>query len=104
MDSIEKMGIAPIDMVVINLYPFKQTVLKDGVTFEEIVENIDIGGPSMLRSAAKNWADVTVVCDPADYAQILAEIGASRRTASSPSRCTRGSWPRPSSPPPTTMP
>ena len=55
MDSIEKMGIAPIDMVVINLYPFKQTVLKDGVTFDEIVENIEIGGPSMIRAAAKNY-------------------------------------------------
>ena len=60
-------------MVVINLYPFRATIEKPDVTFEDAVENIDIGGPSMLRSAAKNWADVTVVCDPADYAQILAE-------------------------------
>ncbi|MBQ7297650.1 MAG: bifunctional phosphoribosylaminoimidazolecarboxamide formyltransferase/IMP cyclohydrolase, partial [Alistipes sp.] len=63
-----------IDMVCVNLYPFRQTIQKEGVTIEEAIENIDIGGPSMLRSAAKNWADVTVVCNPEDYAQILAEI------------------------------
>ena len=72
MDSIEKMGIAPIDMVVINLYPFKQTVLKDGVTFEEIVENIDIGGPSMIRAAAKNYKDVAVVTEPSQYDAMIA--------------------------------
>ena len=62
-----------IDMVCVILYPFRQTIEKPGVKMEDAIENIDIGGPSMLRSAAKNWADVTVVCDPADYAQILAE-------------------------------
>src|SRR5690349_8682040 len=61
-----------IDLVVVNLYPFEQTVAKPGVHFEEAIENIDIGGPSMLRSAAKNHQDVTVVCDPADYGSVLA--------------------------------
>ena len=67
-------GIHYIDMVVVNLYPFKQTIEKEGVTFSEAIENIDIGGPSMLRSAAKNHAFVTVVCDSADYAGVLDEI------------------------------
>ena len=70
-------GIALIDLVVVNLYPFEQTVAKPGVHFEEAIENIDIGGPSMLRSAAKNHESVTVVCDPADYADVLAAMTAS---------------------------
>lgn len=74
MEAIEKMGIAPIDMVVINLYPFKQTVLKEGVTFEEVVENIDIGGPSMIRAAAKNYRDVAVLTRPEQYADVLAAL------------------------------
>ena len=61
-------------MVCVNLYPFEATIAKEGVTMEDAVENIDIGGPSMLRSAAKNFASVTVVCDPSDYDTILAEI------------------------------
>lgn len=61
-------------MVCVNLYPFRQTIAREGVTMDEAIENIDIGGPSMLRSAAKNYKDVTVVCDPADYDTILAEI------------------------------
>ena len=65
-------GIALIDLVVVNLYPFEQTVAKPHVEFEEAIENIDIGGPSMLRSAAKNHESVTVVCDPADYPAVLA--------------------------------
>lgn len=65
-----------IDLVVVNLYPFEQTVAKPGVHFEEAIENIDIGGPSMLRSAAKNHADVTVVCDPADYEAVVAALAA----------------------------
>ncbi len=69
-------GIAPIDLVVVNLYAFEQTVARDGVTREEAIENIDIGGPSMLRSAAKNHAAVTVVCDPADYGEVLREMRA----------------------------
>jgi len=64
-------GIALIDLVVVNLYPFEETVARAGVTLEEAIENIDIGGPSMLRSAAKNHESVTVVCDPADYDRVL---------------------------------
>ena len=64
-------GIKPIDLVCVNLYPFEETVARPGVTLEEAIEKIDIGGPSMLRSAAKNYASVTVVSDPADYARIL---------------------------------
>jgi phosphoribosylaminoimidazolecarboxamide formyltransferase/IMP cyclohydrolase len=67
-------GIDLIDLVVVNLYPFEETVARPGVPFEEAVENIDIGGPSMLRSAAKNHASVTVVCDPADYDGVLAAL------------------------------
>jgi phosphoribosylaminoimidazolecarboxamide formyltransferase/IMP cyclohydrolase len=67
-------GIVPIDLVVVNLYPFEQTVVREGVTLEEAIENIDIGGPSMLRSAAKNYASVTVVCDPSDYSEVLREM------------------------------
>ncbi|MEC5424351.1 bifunctional phosphoribosylaminoimidazolecarboxamide formyltransferase/IMP cyclohydrolase [Virgibacillus sp. C22-A2] len=71
MKQLEENGISPIDMVVVNLYPFKQTLEKEGVSQEEIIENIDIGGPTMLRAAAKNYADVTVIVDPADYEDIL---------------------------------
>jgi len=67
-------GITPIDMVVVNLYQFEKTVSKPGVTLEEAIENIDIGGPSMLRSSAKNFRNVTVVVDPADYATVLQEM------------------------------
>src|SRR5512147_848372 len=67
-------GIDLIDLVVVNLYPFEQTVAKPHVEFEEAIENIDIGGPSMLRSAAKNHASVTVICDPDDYAAVLAAM------------------------------
>ena len=72
--ALEENGIGFIDLVCVNLYPFRETIAKPGVTMEDAVENIDIGGPSMLRSAAKNWKDVTVVCDPADYPRILDEI------------------------------
>jgi phosphoribosylaminoimidazolecarboxamide formyltransferase/IMP cyclohydrolase len=68
--------IAPIDLVVVNLYPFEQTIAKPDVTLEHAIENIDIGGPSMLRSAAKNYRSVTVITDPADYAIVAGEIGA----------------------------
>jgi phosphoribosylaminoimidazolecarboxamide formyltransferase / IMP cyclohydrolase len=67
-------GIELIDVVVVNLYPFEETVARPGVAFEEAIENIDIGGPSMLRSAAKNHESVTVVCDPADYGAVLAAM------------------------------
>ncbi len=69
-----KHGIQPIDLVVVNLYPFEKTVAKPNVTLHEAIENIDIGGPSMLRSAAKNHASVTVVVDPADYGAVLHDI------------------------------
>ncbi|OZU87678.1 bifunctional phosphoribosylaminoimidazolecarboxamide formyltransferase/IMP cyclohydrolase [Virgibacillus indicus] len=71
MKQLEENQIETIDMVVVNLYPFKETLEKAGVTKEEIIENIDIGGPTMLRSAAKNFADVAVVVDPTDYETIL---------------------------------
>ncbi|MCO7175417.1 bifunctional phosphoribosylaminoimidazolecarboxamide formyltransferase/IMP cyclohydrolase [Sporolactobacillus kofuensis] len=67
MEAIKELGIQPIDFVVVNLYPFKETISKPDVAYDDAVENIDIGGPSMLRSAAKNHRSVTVVCDPADY-------------------------------------
>ncbi|WP_019793014.1 bifunctional phosphoribosylaminoimidazolecarboxamide formyltransferase/IMP cyclohydrolase, partial [Streptococcus sobrinus] len=70
-----------IDLVVVNLYPFKETILKPDVTYADAVENIDIGGPSMLRSAAKNHASVTVVVDPADYAKVLEELQADGQTS-----------------------
>lgn len=72
--QMEEHHIAPIDLVAVNLYPFKETVQKPGVTHDEIIENIDIGGPSMLRSAAKNFVDVLVVADPSDYASVLAAL------------------------------
>lgn len=74
MAAIEKLEITPIDLVVVNLYPFQETVLREGVTHEEIIENIDIGGPSMLRAAAKNYQDVLVVVDPADYGMIIEKL------------------------------
>jgi phosphoribosylaminoimidazolecarboxamide formyltransferase/IMP cyclohydrolase len=67
-------GIEEIDMVIINLYPFKQTIAKEGCTLEEAIENIDIGGPTMLRSSAKNFEFVTVLIDPADYKTVLDEM------------------------------
>ena len=72
--DLERIGARFIDLVVVTLYPFEQTLTKPGAEFDELIENIDIGGPSMLRSAAKNHARVTVVCDPADYASVLAEL------------------------------
>src|SRR6267154_6748982 len=67
-------GFQPIDLVVVNLYPFEATIAKPGVTLEEAIEQIDIGGPSMIRSAAKNYESVTVVVDPADYDPVLENI------------------------------
>lgn len=77
MRQIKELGIEPIDLVVINLYPFKQTILKGNVKLEEAIENIDIGGPTMLRAAAKNYQDVVVVVDPSDYTKVLDEMKAS---------------------------
>jgi phosphoribosylaminoimidazolecarboxamide formyltransferase/IMP cyclohydrolase len=76
MRQAEEHGIGMIDLVVVNLYPFEATVAREGVSEEEAIENIDIGGPSMLRSAAKNFAAVTVVTDPADYDAVLSEMAA----------------------------
>ena len=74
VEAMKQHGIEPIDLVVVNLYPFEATVAKPGVSLDEAIEQIDIGGPSMLRSAAKNHASVTVIVDPADYAPVLAEL------------------------------
>ena len=80
LQALEENGISFIDLVCVNLYPFRETIAKEGVSMAYAIENIDIGGPSMLRSAAKNYNDVTVVCDPADYDTILAEINATGNT------------------------
>jgi phosphoribosylaminoimidazolecarboxamide formyltransferase/IMP cyclohydrolase len=74
MEQLSKLNITPIDIVAINLYPFKQTILKEGVALEEAIENIDIGGPTMIRAAAKNYGDVAVVVDPADYSAVINEL------------------------------
>ncbi len=74
MAALDKHQIPMIDMVVVNLYPFQQTVAKDECSLEDAIENIDIGGPAMLRSSAKNHKDVVVICDPADYAAVLKEM------------------------------
>ncbi len=74
VEMMNKYGIRPIDMVVVNLYQFERTVAKEGVTLDEAIENIDIGGPSMLRSSAKNFRDVTAIVDPADYDIVLEEM------------------------------
>ena len=75
--AVAEHGIQPIDMVVVNLYAFEKTAAKPGVHFEELIENVDIGGPSMIRSAAKNFQDVAVVTSPADYNSIAEEMAAS---------------------------
>ncbi len=75
MAALREHGIGTIDLLVVNLYPFAQATARPDCTLEEAIENIDIGGPAMLRAAAKNWADVTVLIDPADYARVLAELG-----------------------------
>ena len=71
MAQLKELEIEPIDIVAINLYPFKATIMKPDVTMADAIENIDIGGPTMLRSSAKNHKDVTVVCDPADYDMVV---------------------------------
>jgi phosphoribosylaminoimidazolecarboxamide formyltransferase / IMP cyclohydrolase len=78
--AVKQHGIGPIDLVVVNLYPFEQTIARPGVTLEDAIENIDIGGPAMLRSAAKNHENVTVVTDPGDYAEVGAQIAQSGGT------------------------
>src|SRR5262245_55086611 len=76
LDAVASHGIGLIDLVVVNLYPFEATAKKPGVTFDELIENIDIGGPSMVRAAAKNFRDVLVVVDPADYPRLLEALDA----------------------------
>src|ERR1700740_1876654 len=75
--AVAEHGIAPIDMVVVNLYAFEKTAAKPGVVFEELIENIDIGGPSMIRSAAKNFHDVAIVTSPSDYDSVADELSRS---------------------------
>ncbi len=81
LKALKDNAIEFIDMVCVNLYPFRQTIAKADVTMEDAIENIDIGGPSMLRSAAKNYKDVTVVCNPDNYAKIIDEIKANGNTS-----------------------
>ena len=76
MQALEEHDITPIDLVAVNLYPFRETAARPGADADEVVEQIDIGGPSMVRSAAKNWRSVTVVVDPSDYARVLAALRA----------------------------
>lgn len=83
MAQVQKLGVGLIDIVAVNLYPFKATIQKPGVTLEDAIENIDIGGPTMLRAAAKNWQDVASIVDPADYTRVLDELkagGVTRKT------------------------
>src|SRR6201998_634587 len=80
--AVAEHGIQPIDMVVVNLYAFEKTAAKPGVAFEELIENIDIGGPSMIRSAAKNFHDVAIVTSPSDYDSIAEELKQSGGTLS----------------------
>src|SRR5437868_11410714 len=77
MQALLAHGIQTIDLLVVNLYPFEATVAKPGCTLEDAIENIDIGGPAMVRSAAKNWKDVAVLTDSSQYAQVLTELKAS---------------------------
>src|SRR5512139_3588894 len=76
VDALAAHGIPAIDLVVVNLYPFRETVARPGCTLAEAIENVDIGGPTMVRAAAKNWAAVGIVVDPADYASVVAEMAA----------------------------
>jgi len=78
--------IPPIDLVAVNLYPFRETVAREGCTLDDAIENIDIGGPTMVRAAAKNWQHVGIVVDPADYAGVLAELQSNGSALSSPTR------------------
>ena len=88
MEALAAHGIPAIDLVVVNLYPFRETVAKPGCTLEDAVENIDIGGPTMVRAAAKNWPHVGVVVDPADYAPIVAELARAGNALSDATRFT----------------
>ncbi|HAE61585.1 MAG TPA: bifunctional phosphoribosylaminoimidazolecarboxamide formyltransferase/inosine monophosphate cyclohydrolase [Eubacteriaceae bacterium] len=74
MEKLKELDIEPIDIIAVNLYPFKETISKEGVSLEEAVENIDIGGPTMIRAAAKNYRDVAVITDPADYKSVIDQL------------------------------
>src|SRR6185503_16020106 len=76
MRTLQEYGYAPISLVVCNLYPFKETVAKEGVTIDEAIEQIDIGGVALIRAAAKNFSRVIVLADPADYAAVIAKLRA----------------------------
>ena len=80
MRQLAENGIETIDLVCVNLYPFRETIAKPDVTMEDAIEHIDIGGPSMVRSAAKNWESVTIVVNPEDYKTVLDEVKASGNT------------------------
>src|SRR2546423_7945547 len=96
--TIETQGIKPIDLVVCNLYPFEATVARAGSTHEDIVENIDIGGPTLVRAAAKNYHDVAIVTDPSQYSVVLDELRA--HGGGSPPTRERLAPPPPPPPPP----
>ncbi len=81
MNQIKELGVRPIDLVVSTYIPLSRRILKEGVELEEAIENIDIGGPTMLRSAAKNYQDVSVIIDPADYERVLDEIKANKKVS-----------------------
>jgi len=80
-EQMNALGIEPIDLLIVNLYAFEKTVANPGCTLEEAIENIDIGGPALLRAAAKNFQDVTVLTDPADYPKVLLELKSSGNTS-----------------------
>jgi len=80
-EQMKSLGIEPIDLLVVNLYAFEKTVAKPGCTLEEAIENIDIGGPALLRAAAKNFQDVTVLTDPTDYPKVLEELKSNGMTS-----------------------
>ncbi len=84
--ALEQHAIPPIDLVVVNLYPFRETVARPGCTLDDAIENIDIGGPTMVRAAAKNWQHVGIVVDPADYPALVSELEKSGRTLSTATR------------------
>jgi phosphoribosylaminoimidazolecarboxamide formyltransferase/IMP cyclohydrolase len=88
--AMQDHGIVPFELVVVNLYPFAATIAREGVTLEEAIEQIDIGGPSLVRAAAKNHAFVTIATDPGQYAGILAEVGEARMTSLETRRCLAG--------------
>ncbi len=86
MQALDTAGFAPIDLLVVNLYPFRETLARPGASYEDVVENIDIGGPAMLRAGAKNHDGVAVVVDPSDYEDLLAELDANSNTLGWPTR------------------